>query len=80
MITVYVSPFGHMREFIQDNVEIELQTPNIAELRAVLSEKYETIASLIAICVFSDNEHIFTEDENLKDKGEISILPPVCGG
>ncbi len=80
MINIYISPFGHMREFMGDNVEIGLQNPNIAELRKVLSEKYAKAASLIELCVFSDDEHIFTEDEVLKENTKISILPPVCGG
>ncbi len=80
MIKIYVSPFGHMREFIEDTVEIQLQTPSVAELRKALSEKYKKAASLIDVCVFSDNQHIFNEDETLEDKAQISILPPVCGG
>ncbi len=80
MINIYVSPFGHMREFIEDNVEISLQNPNIAELRKILSEKYKAAASLIDVCVFSDDSHIFGEDEVLGENAKISILPPVCGG
>ncbi len=80
MINIYVSPFGHMRDFIEDEVKVQLQTPNIAELRTILSQKYEAAASLIDVCVFSDNERIFNEDEILVENTKISILPPVCGG
>ncbi len=80
MINIYVSPFGHMREFMAESSEIQLKTGRITELRQVLSQKYEAAAALIDICVFSDDTRILDENEILQNQANISILPPVCGG
>lgn len=80
MTKITLSPFGHMREFITDKIDIQLENPTSFGLRQYLSGKFPEAGDIITLCAFSDDTRIFADDEPFCDGAHISILPPVCGG
>lgn len=80
MTKITLSPFGHMREYIADKMDIQLDNPTALGLRQYLSAKFPDASAIIDLCAFSDDSRIFTEEEIFKNGAQISILPPVCGG
>ncbi|MFV0431200.1 MAG: MoaD/ThiS family protein [Alphaproteobacteria bacterium] len=80
MINISLSPFGHMREYFTDSLDITLEAPNIMALRSHLITQFPEAKDVIELCAFSDDKHIFSEDEAFAHGAKLSILPPVCGG
>ncbi len=80
MITVTISPFGHMREFFNEPMKITIADQNQATLRKTLLKQFPDAGHIIELCVFSDEKRILCEQEKLEEGAKLFILPPVCGG
>lgn len=80
MITVTISPFGHIREFFAEPIELSIADNQQASLRKVLLERFPDAEHIIELCSFSNDERVLLEQEQLQDGAKLSILPPVCGG
>ncbi|HAQ06518.1 MAG TPA: molybdopterin converting factor subunit 1 [Bacillus bacterium] len=71
--------FAHLRdEAGHESVEIEAAGKTVAELKEIISEKYQVQKldnSMTAI-----NEEFSSNEEVIKDGDTIAFIPPVSGG
>lgn len=71
--------FAHLRdEAGHESVEIEAAGKTVAELKAIISEKYgvqKLDTSMAAV-----NEEFASNDEVIKEGDTIAFIPPVSGG
>ncbi len=80
MITITISPFGHMREFFNEPIKLTLKNNTQSALRAALLERFPEAGHIIELCAFSNETRVLAEREVLENDAKLSILPPVCGG
>ena len=51
-----------------------------ADLIAILSEKYEKLAPLLNIALYSNNREVVFADSEIQDGDEIRLFLPISGG
>ena len=88
MIQLKIKLFGAFRKYGNgEAIPLELSEPiSISELKNALSQKLQELHSgfdqseLLNESVFADDTAILMQDTVIEKSGEVSVLPPVCGG
>ena len=82
MINISVLFFAGARDIVGQN-RLEMQIPaftSIADLRAILIEKFPQLESLATRAAFAVNEIIVLSDTLLVENDDVAFLPAVSGG
>jgi len=75
-----VKCFGIAREIASaDQIEISHSIENVAELRSYLENTYPELAKIKSYMLAVDQSYA-TDNQELNDRSEIAIIPPVSGG
>ncbi len=77
---ITVKAFGQMRDYIDNEILLDLKELNANNIRLELSKIFPNAKEVIEHCAFANDERIFSDDEDLSEQMVISIIPPVCGG
>ena len=79
-MTVTVLAFGIVKEIFGDSkAEIEINDSTVTALKNALEEKYPRLKLLVSYMIAVNDEYAeLTQD--IQNKDEIAIIPPVSGG
>jgi molybdopterin converting factor small subunit len=88
MIQLTIKLFGAFRKYGNGEViRLDLPTPtSVSELKKALSQKLTELhpefnqAGLVTDSVFANDEVVLNPNTVLEKSGQLSVLPPVCGG
>ena len=80
--------FGAMREFANEEgfIVLNRQAATVKQLRELLGDHLTTefastfSPSLLASCVFANDERLLGDDEPVQKQYQLAVLPPVAGG
>lgn len=71
--------FAHLRDAVgQESVELDANGKTVAELKQVISEKYEAVN--LSNVMTAINEEFASNDEVIHKGDTVAFIPPVSGG
>jgi molybdopterin converting factor small subunit len=79
VIACYSSLLRQIRGVRQEHLTLPDGT-TAADLMAILSEKYEKLAPLLNIALYSNNREVVFADGKIHDGDEVRIFPAISGG
>ena len=75
---IVVKAFGHVKEVLGHEKEVNLDLIDVKSLRQYLRDKYPTINwSNVAVAV---NKQFAKDQDPISQSDEIALIPPVSGG
>lgn len=79
---IHLVTFAMVRQEIGHN-RVELDLPpesTIAELKAVLSDRWPNMTNLVSRSAFAVNHNYAPDHHSLQEDDEVGWIPPVSGG
>lgn len=71
--------FAHLRDAVgQESVELDANGKTVAELKQIISEKYESVN--LSNVMSAINEEFASNDEVIQEGDTVAFIPPVSGG
>ena len=82
MITIRIQMFARARDLAEAS-EVTLTLPEgatVADLKKQLREEFPALKELLSHCAVAVNNDFAKDEQQVQEKDEIALLPPVSGG